>query len=186
LRVGVIDWLGSDGDQAGVLEGDPGDATAGMLVHRLVESRGLAVTADNEAELTYARGLLRPEERASLLDIDATVRTAVASWRGLQNQPEIRRLLGTGRRYHEVPFSLRMESNGAPVVLRGSIDCLIRQENNAIVVLEFKTGQRRPVHQRQLDVYVEAARQTFPEAVVEGRLVYSDCPSLSPSDTSVP
>ena len=91
-----------------------GDVTAGMLVHRLVESRGLAVMADDEAELTYARGLLRPEERASLQDIDATVRTAVASWRGLQNQPEISRLLATGRRYHEVPFSLRTELNGAP------------------------------------------------------------------------
>jgi RecB family endonuclease NucS len=60
------------------------------------------------------------------------------------------------------------------VVLRGNIDCLIRQESGAIVVLEFKTGKRWPVHQRQLDVYVEAARRTFPQAVVEGRLVYSD------------
>ena len=175
-RVGVMDWLAGEGDQEGAAEGDSGDVTAGMLVHRLVESRGLAVTTDDEAELKHATRLLRPDERASLQDIDGTVRTAVDAWRGLQNQPEISRLLATGRRYHEVPFSLRTELNGAPVVLRGSIDCLVRLENGAIVVLEFKTGKRRPVHQRQLDVYVEAARRSFPEAVVEGRLVYSDCP----------
>ena len=173
-RVGVMDWLVSDGGQEAVPGGVGGDVTAGILVHRLVESRGLALTTDDEADLTYARDLLRPEERASLEDIDATVRAAVASWRGLQNRPEISRLLTTGRRHHEVPFSLRTELNGAPVVLRGSIDCLVQQENGAIVVVELKTGKRRPVHQRQLDVYVEAARRLFPRAVVEGRLVYSD------------
>ena len=173
-RVGVMDWLASDDDQEAVAGGLHGDVTAGILVHRLVELRGLAVIADDEAELPYARGLLRPEERAGLENIDATVRTAVASWRGLQNQPEVGRLLAAGRRHHEVPFSLRTELNGAPAVLRGSIDCLVQQENGAIVLLEFKTGKRRPVHQRQLDVYLEAARRLFPEAVVEGRLVYSD------------
>ncbi len=173
-RVGVMNWLGSDSDEEGTRAGASGDASAGILVHRLVESRGLASGVDDQAEMAYARGLLRPEERASLEDVDATVRSAVASWRGLQQQPEVTALLRTGRRHHEVPFSLRTELNGESVVLRGSIDCLVQQENGSIVVLEFKTGKRRPAHQRQLDVYVEAAQRLFPEANVDGRLVYSE------------
>ena len=172
-RIGVMDWLGSDGEGAEA-PGSGGEATAGILVHRLVESRGFARTADDRTELSYALGLLRAEERASLEDIDATARRAVASWRALQNRPEVSRLLAGGRIHHEVPFSLWTELNGAPVVVRGRIDCLVQQEDGSIVVLELKTGKRRPVHQRQLDVYVEAARRMFPEVAVEGRLVYSD------------
>jgi RecB family endonuclease NucS len=69
---------------------------------------------------------------------------------------------------------MRTVKEGASVVLRGTIDCLIQKDDGCVVVVEFKTGRRRPSHQRQLDVYVEAARALFPGAPVEGRLVYPD------------
>jgi hypothetical protein len=41
-----------------------------------------------------------------------------------------------------------------------------------VSVVEFKTGRRRPEHQAQLDVYVDAARELFPGVSVSGVLVY--------------
>jgi hypothetical protein len=41
------------------------------------------------------------------------------------------------------------------------------------VVVEFKTGRPRPIHQRQLDLYVDAARRLHPGApAVLGTLLY--------------
>ena len=86
------------------------------------------------------------------------------------------RLLG-GDRLWEVPFALREPAGRSPaeartVIRRGAIDCLARGPDGRITVLEFKTGRPRPEHRRQLDVYVRAARALFPDAAVDGRLVY--------------
>ena len=66
------------------------------------------------------------------------------------------------------------------MILRGTIDCLIRRENGSVVVVEFKSGVPRAFHQSQLDLYVEAARRLFPAALVEGRLLYPDNPRPEP------
>ncbi len=58
-------------------------------------------------------------------------------------------------------------------VLRGSIDCLIRKPDGSVLVIEFKSGQRQPAHQAQLDSYIEAAQLMFPGSRVEGRLIYA-------------
>jgi ATP-dependent exoDNAse (exonuclease V) beta subunit len=58
------------------------------------------------------------------------------------------------------------------VILRGAIDCLVVGPGGVMVV-EFKTGSRRAAHQRQLDVYLEAAGLLFPGSRVEGRLIYA-------------
>ena len=77
----------------------------------------------------------------------------------------------------EVPFARRDAAAPAPdggpaIVLRGTIDCLARDADGRITVLEFKTGRPHAEHARQLKAYVAAARAMFPEAAVEGRLVY--------------
>lgn len=76
-----------------------------------------------------------------------------------------------------MPFALRdpaapPRAGGPAVVRRGTIDCLVRDTDGRITVLEFKTGRPRAEHARQLDVYVTAARAMFPEAAVDGRVVY--------------
>jgi hypothetical protein len=41
-----------------------------------------------------------------------------------------------------------------------------------VTVLEFKTGRPRPEHERQADLYRQAAEAIFPGAPVESRLIY--------------
>jgi RecB family endonuclease NucS len=79
--------------------------------------------------------------------------------------------LAGSARFFEVPFATTA-TPGEPVV-RGTIDCLVRKADGGLLVVEFKTGRRRPIHQRQLDLYVEAARRLEPGATdVRGALLY--------------
>ena len=175
-RVAVTEWLDDAAADPASWPGSRGDVTAGILVHRLFQSGEVLDGCDEDAELSYARGLLRPEERGAIedTDIDAVVTAAVTAWRAMRARADVAALLSSGRRRHEVPFSMRTVKEGALVVLRGTIDCLIQKDDGCVVVVEFKTGRRRSSHQRQLDVYVEAAHALFPGAPVEGRLVYPD------------
>jgi RecB family exonuclease len=66
----------------------------------------------------------------------------------------------------------RVGQEAGVVVLRGTVDCLIVRADGSVLVLEFKTGSPRPSHQRQLDVYLDAARALFPGAPVSGQLIY--------------
>ena len=72
----------------------------------------------------------------------------------------------------EVPFSHQVDVDGHPVVVRGVMDCLSREPDGDLTVVDFKTGAQTPEHQRQLDLYVEAARVVFPGHRVDGRLIY--------------
>jgi hypothetical protein len=58
-------------------------------------------------------------------------------------------------------------------LVRGSIDCLLQLASGEVRVVEFKTGRASPVHQRQLDIYVEAARALFPDVPVEGIVIHA-------------
>ncbi len=105
---------------------------------------------------------------------------AVTAWRAMHTREDVSALLASGSRLHEVPFSLLVETASAlhgagnGLILRGTIDCLIRREDGSIVVVEFKSGAPRAFHQSQLDLYVEAARSLFPGTSVDGRLIYPD------------
>ena len=49
----------------------------------------------------------------------------------------------------------------------------VQKPDGSILVVEFKTGRVRPIHQRQLDLYVAAARQLHPDVPsVGGTLLY--------------
>jgi ATP-dependent exoDNAse (exonuclease V) beta subunit len=173
-RMAVTEWLNdapAEGQEA--TGAAAGEAAAGILVHRLLQFPPLP-DVSGEAQASHARRLLRPEERAGLKDLDSTVGAALAAWQALYQREDVGALLSDGCREHEVPFSMQTVRNGAPVILRGTIDCLVHRQDGSIVVLEFKTGRRRLVHQLQLDAYVDAVRALFPGATVEGRLVYSD------------
>jgi ATP-dependent exoDNAse (exonuclease V) beta subunit len=85
------------------------------------------------------------------------------------DRPDLVRLFTAADRFHEVPIALR---DGARI-LRGAIDALIVGPDGAVTVVEFKTGARLPEHQRQLDLYTEAAGDLFPQAgKITGLLVY--------------
>jgi len=135
-------------------------------VHRLFQF------AEGASDVTdLAARLIRPEERATAVDATATVHRAIEAWAAISAQPEVREMLRSGDRLHELPFSA-VEHEHPERVLRGTIDCLIRQPDGSIVVIEFKTGNPSPAHQAQLDVYLRAARTLFPGALVTGQVVY--------------
>ncbi len=143
---------------------------AGRLVHRLFEVGGAANPQDASAEESLAQRLLAPEERAVLADADAVIADALRAWRAMRDRADVRGLLGRGALLHEVPFSLRDEATST--IVRGTIDCLVQRPDGSVLVVELKTGARRPEHEGQLAAYVAAARALFPASPVEGILVY--------------
>ncbi len=140
------------------------DRLLGTLVHRLLQ-RAPAPDAD---VARMARALLLEDELAGIDDVEGAIAAAVETWRAIAERDDVRALVASGERLHEVPFSLRRGGQ----LLRGTIDCLVMAPDGGVTVLEFKTGRKRPEHQAQLDVYVEAARALFPGAIIDGRLIY--------------
>ena len=167
-RVGVTDVLDTETDAwapAATGRGED-EALAGTLVHRLFQ---FADATSDPVDL--ANRLMRPEERATAADARATVNRAIEVWTAIKEQPDVRDVLQSGERIHELPFST-VEADRPMRVLRGTIDCLIRQPDGSIVVLEFKTGRPSPAHRTQLDVYMKAAKTLFPGSRVTGRILY--------------
>ena len=150
------------------------DRLLGTLVHRMLQrvpagSLAAALDRSNDAELARdARTLLLDDELAAVDDLDAAIADAVATYRAIAGRTETQQLLGAGERLHEVPFSFHRGGQ----LLRGTIDCLVLAPDGSVTVVEFKTGRKRASHQAQLDVYVEAARELFPDAAVSGVLLY--------------
>jgi hypothetical protein len=141
-------------------------ASVGILVHRLIRQPNmLEQTPDHQERL--AREWVHRQIDGGGADSDAVVQAALAAIRRPATRERILALLGGGEPFFEVPFSLAHEGG----VVRGSIDCLIRSAGR-IQVVEFKTGNSAPEHEIQRDVYVRAARSMFPDAIVEGHLIY--------------
>jgi ATP-dependent exoDNAse (exonuclease V) beta subunit len=57
--------------------------------------------------------------------------------------------------------------------LRGTIDCIVRDESGMFTVLEFKTGRPRREHAAQVELYRRAAEHLFAGHLVKARLVYA-------------
>jgi ATP-dependent helicase/nuclease subunit A len=172
LRTSVTTWLREEAPSP-YLRGVGTDTLIGTLVHRLFQlGAGQGELKDEGAWMAAGFGLLKPEERASTTDVDATVKAAVNAWRRLSAQPELAHVLASGELVHEVPFSMVDRESQPPVILRGTIDCLVRRPDGSLVVVEFKTGRASAMHERQLDIYVRAMQASFPAAPVERLLVY--------------
>jgi ATP-dependent exoDNAse (exonuclease V) beta subunit len=136
-----------------------GGRTAGTLAHRLFAVAG----EDHDVD--------------ALVDVAGTADDRALIARGaelairLRRNPELSALLASGRAYYEVPFSTRVDER---TILRGSIDCLVRTPDGRTTVVELKTGGRRPEHEAQLAIYVDAARAMFTADTVTGMLVYAE------------
>ncbi|MFL6278639.1 MAG: UvrD-helicase domain-containing protein [Vicinamibacterales bacterium] len=170
----VTEWVEETARSRAIAQGNNRHATTGTLVHRLFQARGTSPGADATAEVTFARTLLRPDECAEVEDVDAVVDDAVAAWRSLSGRADVPALLSEGRVMYEVPFSMMMRRGNDPVLLRGTIDCVVQKDDGSFVIVEFKTGRPSPSHQRQLDVYLEAAAALYPGARIVGRVLYAD------------
>ncbi len=154
-------------------ESEVAERLVGRAVHELLRSlRGRRVPMA-EVE-TAVRALLR--EVLPLQDeaLEETVSRAVSLYARFSAHPDVARLAESACLF-EVPFSYHDRDTSSPetaLVIRGTIDCLVRSAEGFVTVLEFKTGRPRPEHASQLARYMSAARVMFPATVVEGRLVY--------------
>ena len=144
----------------------------GRLVHRLLQRTGQNGGVGEEDLEVQVAHVMNREERARSDVRELTVETAALFRRAL-NRSDVSGLLAAECLF-EVPFSMLRADLDAdrPVVMRGTIDCLLRRPDGGLTVIELKTGGKRPDHERQLSLYVDAARALFPEAVVDGTVVY--------------
>ncbi len=146
---------------------------SGTLVHRLFERFGTSLSGDAEARAIadeLAR-LIRDEETVEAGDVEQLFSAAQRAYVALCGQPALAQALDSGDALFEVPFSVRPAST--QTILRGTFDCIVRRRDGGITVLELKTGQPAPEHNRQLAMYLLAARAMFPGTTVEGTLVYA-------------
>ena len=172
-HLSVTDWLAR---QEGWGEHDEShtsdNALVGMLVHRLFQA--VSRHPDRDADIrSMLGGLVRPEERAVASDVERAIDDATAIWRRLGDREEVSSLLANAEVFAEVPFSMKVEEGGQTVLLRGTIDCLAAAPDGSLTVVEFKTGRRRDEHDRQLRIYVDAARSLFPGRLVTGLLIHA-------------
>ena len=135
------------------------------LVNALSDEAGVPRIAGELARL------LRDEEAIEAGDVERVFARAGEAYLALCGQPRLVDALASGEPIFEVPFSVRPAA--APMILRGTFDCLVRRRDGGITVLELKTGTPAPGHEQQLATYVAAARALFPDAPVEGTLVYA-------------
>jgi ATP-dependent exoDNAse (exonuclease V) beta subunit len=148
--------------------GGASDRVLGLAVHRLLERHGWDNPSADVLRLSVLHAL-EDEALEDVEDVERLTHAAVSAYEALTKRDDLRALCGGAVRLHEVPFTLVQDGQH----VRGTIDCLVQRSDGSIVVLEFKTGRRRPEHERQLEFYVRAARSIFPAAPVDGLLVYA-------------
>ncbi|HEX5474531.1 MAG TPA: UvrD-helicase domain-containing protein [Vicinamibacterales bacterium] len=163
----VTQWLAGSAEPAIPTASDSA-SLIGTLVHRLFQFEARRAEAGGLGTVDW---LVRPDERASVDDVEDAIARATAIYGTLRARSDVCALLASGDCLHEVPFSLRLERT-PPVILRGTIDCLVVRPDDSVVVVEFKTGQPRAAHDAQAAIYAEAASRLFPGARIESRLIY--------------
>jgi ATP-dependent helicase/nuclease subunit A len=173
-RAAVTD-LASDASGAAALEraGRDGDEPAGgrlvgRLVHRLLARFPPGAPAERAVVLASVQALVTDDERALVPELDAAIARAVTLHERLVSRSDVQALFAGGAAAFEVPVSLVQDGR----VLRGTIDCLIRRPDGALVVVEVKTGPPRPEHQRQLEAYLGAIQALGPAIRATGCLVH--------------
>ena len=151
------------------------DPVVGRLVHRMLQRDGEAAGMVPAAPDAAARAieLMTGEERARH-DHHHVASEAAAIYVRALAQPDVATLLG-GDCLFKVPFSMRrddVDPERGVVIVRGTIECLRRWSDGRLTVFELKTGRVRSHHERQLALYVDAARALFPDAAVDGKVIY--------------
>ena len=143
------------------------DRLTGILVHRL-----FAADLPHRDDGGVSDWTARAVSGAPAADVERAERMS----RALRSREDVSSLLRSGKTLYEVPFSMWTDARDGeePVLVRGTIDCLIERSALDVVVLEVKTGRPLPWHEAQLATYVEAVRRMYPSAAVDGRVVYAE------------
>jgi ATP-dependent exoDNAse (exonuclease V) beta subunit len=170
----VTTVLGAAPGSRGDVAGEPGISSrlVGTLVHRMLHRLGLSSEEGTDVTRDTVVRLLRPEESAAVSG-DRTITDladeVLDAYRTICSRADIRAVYSERDRWHEVPFATRASDGG---IIRGTIDCVVRDAEGKVTVLEFKTGLPRDEHLTQLELYKSAAHHLFPGAPIDARLVY--------------
>ena len=173
-RVHVTEIVAPGPVGAGVTTGAGGDPVVGRLVHRMLQRDGEDAGGDRGAPDAEARvvALMTGEERARHDHRQVAAEVAAIYSRALA-QPAVAMRLG-GDCLFELPFSMRrddVDAKAGVVIVRGTIDCVLRWPDGRLTVFELKTGRVQPHHAPQLALYVDAVRALFPDTAVDGKVL---------------
>jgi hypothetical protein len=112
---------------------------------------------------------MTPEELESVADAERIANAAVDAYLSICGREDVQSLYAAGRAFHETPFTISM--NGR--IVRGTIDCLVETAPGRLAILEFKTGLERDQDRQQVDLYLRAVRQLFPDAAIDVHIIYA-------------
>ena len=165
-------------DDSGVDASGPEDTEhsrlCGQVVHQLLQ-RFLGRRVPDSNIAAYATQRLQRELPLRPETIEQLAHRSVGVYHRLCEDPGLVSLRDREFLF-EVPFCFHDPSSrstsGVAQITIGTIDCLAKGRGNGMTVVEFKTGAARPEHRRQLESYMVAARAMFPDATVDGRIVY--------------
>jgi ATP-dependent exoDNAse (exonuclease V) beta subunit len=143
----------------------------GTLVHRLLAVQQRPEVTQPEEIGRRLREIAQTTESVALDENDHALSDAVTLYQSIAGQDEVVQLLQQPC-IHEVPFSFFLPGE-TPRVMRGMVDCLVREDETCVAVVEFKTGKPRDEDRVQLEAYLQAARMFFPDLQVRGRLIYA-------------
>jgi len=176
-RVTVSELVrGQSGETPAPWDLEPVDVAVGKLVHRMFEFD----VVDDASLIDVAMALSTELFDRAPGERERTARSAAKLYHALRTSTPLRELLTKGQVFREVPFSFRRpQPNTQSVrIVRGTIDSLVVFEDR-VVVVDYKTGTpgaagaagtastARPEHRRQVELYLEAARELFPDRPVE-------------------
>lgn len=147
------------------------DRATGAAVHRLFQ-RQLGPNLSQSAIAAIVPYVIRPEDAVEIGDMKRLSHAAAEMYMRLRKHPDVVKLLSEGRCHYEVPFSFHPPDR-PDVVIRGRVDCLVDRPDGSLVILEFKTGQPRPEHQRQVEFYRAAVGAAVPDREIRAQLVYA-------------
>ena len=146
------------------------DRVVGTVVHRLLQ-RQLDPALNASAVSRRALALLAEADLVDVKDPSAVADQAARLFVGLRENSELKAALADGDAYYEVPFSWAPPDQPDRLV-RGVVDCLVRHRDGRVTILEFKTGERRPEHERQAQQYAEAVQAALGEAEITVKILY--------------
>ena len=144
------------------------DLLVGRLVHRLLQRFGMTAAVDETVLASTIEALRRREDTDAAADARA-IPEVLARFAALRRHADVRAQYESGEVFHEVPFTCSVDGQ----IIRGAIDCLIRQKDGSIRILEFKTGRRRDEHERQAEFYKRAAAAVFPDSMIVINVLYA-------------
>jgi ATP-dependent helicase/nuclease subunit A len=156
-------------------------AERGTALHRTLELLDISEAYARQDDVKWFETWLSGLRTSEILTAAETESVSVGLLRLFAGSELCRRVAAADLCIKEAPFNMKMQYEGAEVVVQGVIDCLFK-EADGWVVADYKSGRFAPgrpgeearireAYGRQIELYRQAARHIFEEPVKEA-LIY--------------